>query len=133
MSEKKSLPSDEPLFPSDDVVLQKLYETYHKEFRDKDGEVVQVGEPREHLYVEPGPYQQFLQSEAWARIRAMRLTYDRNMCHGCGMRRAVLVHHIWYPNARYHHLVPLWCLVSLCQECHDRAHTIFNSNVPWMK
>lgn len=67
-----------------------------------------------------------------ARLRTNVLERDRYRCRGCVTSRGRLeVHHILYrsqggPDA-------LWNLITLCRQCHGRAHGVTGTRVaPWI-
>lgn len=65
-------------------------------------------------------YDAYLASPEWQAKRAKVLTRDGFRCRGCETRRATQVHHLTY--ARVGREL-LFDLVSVCDECHDAAHT----------
>lgn len=75
-------------------------------------------------------YEDFLASPEWKKLRNQRLRMDGYLCAGCG-GAATQAHHVWYPREEHWHETPLWCLISLCESCHRKAHQIFDRGVPW--
>lgn len=104
--------------PTDEEIDQKL-------------EAVRKGiEKFENMTPRQQSYQEFLASPEWRKMRNTRLKLDGFICQGCG-GSAVTAHHIWYPKEEHWKDTPLWALISLCAECHAKAHRIFDSRVPW--
>lgn len=66
-------------------------------------------------------YQQYLQSETWARKREAVFDRCNGLCEGCRGSSATAVHHLTYDHLG-HEL--LWELAAVCRECHERAHGI---------
>jgi 5-methylcytosine-specific restriction endonuclease McrA len=64
-------------------------------------------------------YDAYLQSDAWRAKRAQALARDHGVCQGCLSRPATQVHHRTYEHVGDELLFEL---VSLCDECHERAH-----------
>lgn len=64
-------------------------------------------------------YHDYLDSEAWKTKRALVLNRDRHQCQGCCQKPATTIHHLTYDNVFNE---PLYDLVSLCDECHEKAH-----------
>ncbi len=65
-------------------------------------------------------YAAYLQSDHWRRLRKQVLERDKYQCQGCLMAEATEVHHLTYAH-RGSEL--LFELVSVCDECHERAHS----------
>lgn len=72
-------------------------------------------------------YRQYLETSAWKARRARVLMRDRYICQGCLSARAVDVHHTTYAHVGSELMFEL---VSLCRECHDRAHETGSSLEP---
>jgi 5-methylcytosine-specific restriction endonuclease McrA len=64
-------------------------------------------------------YNQYLKSPEWRQRRHLVMARAKGICEGCGIERAVHVHHLNYDRAGNEFL---WDLVAVCNECHDRAH-----------
>jgi hypothetical protein len=64
-------------------------------------------------------YSAYINSEAWKKKRAIVLDRAGDMCEGCGVSRAVHVHHLTYD-----HLGDelLWELKAVCRRCHQKVH-----------
>lgn len=64
-------------------------------------------------------YDAYMASPAWKRKHTLVLDRAHGICEGCGLRRAVQVHHLTYRHlcAEY-----LWELRAVCLPCHDRIH-----------
>jgi hypothetical protein len=64
-------------------------------------------------------YDAYMNSPEWRAIRGLVLERAGGMCEGCGIRRAVQVHHL-----TYEHLGDefLWELRAVCVRCHERVH-----------
>ena len=76
-------------------------------------------------------YTEFVKSPAWRVLRVRRLQADGYICADCG-GDATQAHHIWYPEEDHWEETPLWALISLCENCHRKAHRIFKrGSVPW--
>jgi len=65
-------------------------------------------------------YAAYLQSDHWKDIRQRALVRDRFLCQGCLRDKATEVHHLTYAH-RGDEL--LFELISLCDPCHERAHS----------
>jgi 5-methylcytosine-specific restriction endonuclease McrA len=64
-------------------------------------------------------YLAYLRSQKWLRLRNLVLQRDRGLCRGCLQNMATEVHHLNYDRV-YEELA--FDLISLCEDCHDRAH-----------
>lgn len=68
----------------------------------------------------------FYNSEAWQRARQAALIRDRFLCVECLKRRkfrqATTVHHVAHLADSPEKALELSNLVSLCEDCHNRAH-----------
>jgi hypothetical protein len=67
-------------------------------------------------------YAEFLKSPEWYNLRNFKLQRDGLICEACGDSKSpynLRVHHLTY---RYGFMPPLWCLKTVCVECHDRLH-----------
>ncbi|MEJ8756808.1 hypothetical protein WG947_07380 [Pontibacter sp. H259] len=62
-------------------------------------------------------YDEYLNSDKWKRKRLKVLRRDEYLCQACSTRKAVQVHHKSY---RYVGDEPLFDLVSVCIECHEK-------------
>jgi hypothetical protein len=61
----------------------------------------------------------YLQTPAWKAKRNLVLARSKYICEGCGVARAVQVHHRSYD----HWQDPfLWELAAICLDCHERLH-----------
>lgn len=64
-------------------------------------------------------YEDYLNSEAWSRLRARRIGIDNGQCRVCGAQ-ATQVHHKKYPAVLGRERVD--DLISLCNACHGHKH-----------
>lgn len=64
-------------------------------------------------------HDEYLKTESWRMKRELVLKRDNYLCQGCRSSRAVHVHHLTYENVKDE---LLFQLVSLCEECHRKAH-----------
>lgn len=68
-------------------------------------------------------YRKYLKSKEWKSIRVEVLHRDRNRCTGCNTYsnngRGLEIHHLTYKNIFNEDLEDL---VTLCTECHKKAH-----------
>ena len=64
-------------------------------------------------------YDEYLQSQAWAKRRAHVLMRAQGSCEGCGEAPPTEVHHLSYAHVGDEFLFEL---VALCQACHGRMH-----------
>ena len=66
------------------------------------------------------PYQEYLQSEHWRKLRQAKLDNDGHACSLCRCDKRIQVHHIIYRHP--------WTLCTtedlqvMCEWCHDRFH-----------
>lgn len=67
------------------------------------------------------PYQRFLDSAYWQRVRSVVLKRDGYQCVQCGRAGDLHVHHRQYCE-RGTELNNLHLLESLCARCHDQVH-----------
>jgi hypothetical protein len=73
-------------------------------------------------------YERYLQSPLWAERRQKVLVRARNICEGCGARRASEVHHVHYParclpgSRAWVAQEKLYMLVAVCSQCHQDLH-----------
>ncbi len=72
-------------------------------------------------------YQEYLASPEWASVRGRVMVRAREVCEGCGLTPARVVHH-----KTYDHIGDelLFELVALCRGCHDRAHKAPHPQAP---
>lgn len=66
-------------------------------------------------------YEEHLESDYWKKIRSLVLARDKEMCQGCLSNLAQHVHHLTYERMGRELAIDL---VSLCVECHERAHKL---------
>ena len=64
-------------------------------------------------------YNAYLLTDAWRAKRAQALKRDNGLCQGCLKRPATQVHHLTYDHVGDELLFEL---VSICDDCHERAH-----------
>lgn len=64
-------------------------------------------------------YSEYLTSPAWKKKRAMVLDRAGDLCEGCGVNRAIQVHHLTYEHVGDEFL---WELKAVCRQCHQKAH-----------
>lgn len=73
-------------------------------------------------------YEEYMQSPVWLEKRRRVMERCRGMCEGCGVRRAVEVHHLRYPrgympgSGQWTVREKLYDLVGLCGRCHREVH-----------
>ena len=66
-------------------------------------------------------YQEYLKSPEWIAKKAQVIERDKNICQGCLKNKPYTAHHLkYYPNFDE----PLFYLVAICKECHDKIHSI---------
>lgn len=63
----------------------------------------------------------YLLSDAWKEKRLAVLKRDRYICQGCLSEKATDVHHLTYEHIGNE---LLWELISVCRDCHNRAHGV---------
>lgn len=68
-------------------------------------------------------YKEYLKSQDWKIIRKKRLIFDNEECQLCGNKHNLQVHHKSYPEDWYDTKVKN--LITLCDKCHKRHHSIF--------
>ncbi len=67
-------------------------------------------------------YDEFLNSREWTTIRNLVIARDECICQACGQVNRpnnLRAHHLSYG---YGFAPPLWLLVTVCADCHDRLH-----------
>ena len=64
-------------------------------------------------------YAEYLASPEWRERRLRVFARDRNLCQGCLVKEADVVHHTTYEHVGDE---LLYELVSLCKACHNKAH-----------
>ena len=64
-------------------------------------------------------YDNYLQSDAWRRLRPLVFQRAGGICEGCRRAEATQVHHLTYKNVTCEFL---WELVAVCPDCHERVH-----------
>ena len=66
-------------------------------------------------------YEEHLRSDRWRELRRLVLARAGGVCEGCGLARAVQVHHIVYPTqyGRGWGQEMLWELRAVCLACHE--------------
>lgn len=64
-------------------------------------------------------YNEYLQTPQWKRISAMVIARANGICEGCGVNPARHAHHLTYEHVGNE---PLFELVAVCSECHQRLH-----------
>ena len=62
---------------------------------------------------------EYLQSEAWKKIRALRLKIDGYRCAKCGTAKNLAVHHVTYERLGHEDIDDL---LTLCSDCHMTLH-----------
>jgi 5-methylcytosine-specific restriction endonuclease McrA len=72
-------------------------------------------------------YDEYLGTKEWAARRTAVLKRDNYVCQACLNRRAVQVHHTTYRHV-FHE--PLFDLVAVCIECHDRITELDRRGIP---
>lgn len=70
-------------------------------------------------------YVRYLQSDAWKKIRAIRLKIDRNKCAVCGRPFDLQVHHLTYEHIFMED--PFTDLVTLCKQHHEHLESMRDS------
>lgn len=64
-------------------------------------------------------YDAYLETPEWLALRDLVLDRSDGVCEGCGLQRAVQVHHVTYEHV-FHEF--LWELRAVCLDCHKRIH-----------
>jgi hypothetical protein len=73
-------------------------------------------------------YEVYLQSPIWLEKRRRVFERSRRLCEGCGVRRAIHLHHLRYPKGalpgsdQWLRAEKLFDLVALCDSCHADLH-----------
>ena len=73
-------------------------------------------------------YEEWQQGPLWREKRRLVFERCRGICEGCGVRRAVEVHHVRYPRGElpgsegWKRLEKLWDMVGICERCHREIH-----------
>jgi 5-methylcytosine-specific restriction endonuclease McrA len=73
-------------------------------------------------------YDEYLGSEIWQHKRALVMKRAGGLCEGCGVHRALQVHHTRYPwrcqpgTREWIAQEKLFDLRAVCRECHDDLH-----------
>lgn len=65
-------------------------------------------------------YSTYLKSSSWMKKRNSALARDKGICQGCLEEKATQVHHLSYRNVGNELLFEL---VSVCDKCHEIAHS----------
>ena len=116
---KSSIPAEEfealPLF---DDALRESYKEMEREHW-KQERARQQNQWEAESPARKAEYAAYLQSPEWQAKRLKALERDEWTCRGCLNARATQVHHLTYAH-RGDEL--LWELVSVCDECHKKAH-----------
>jgi hypothetical protein len=69
------------------------------------------------------PYDEYLKTEYWRRIRLVVLAYSRHRCERCERGGMLQVHHKSYAFRGREHLA-IDTLEALCESCHRKEHGI---------
>lgn len=72
-------------------------------------------------------YAEYLKSETWKKIRAVRMNIDRNKCVVCGRPFDLQVHHMTYENIFMED--PFLDLVTLCRAHHEHIESLRGSSL----
>lgn len=64
-------------------------------------------------------YDRYMESPEWKEKRRLVLMRAAYLCEGCGMKKAVHVHHLTYEHFEHEFL---WELRAVCLDCHERVH-----------
>lgn len=67
------------------------------------------------------PYEDFLKSEYWQRVRIRKQLQAGKRCEKCGNTKGLQTHHLHYRSHGLEHL-DLDCLKVLCDACHKKEH-----------
>lgn len=71
----------------------------------------------------PLPYAQQYLHPNWQKMRTYILDRDKYTCVDCGRVDLTLhVHHLKYGKDMFIWQVPVWYLVTLCEDCHSKEH-----------
>ena len=68
-------------------------------------------------------YHTYLLSDKWKAVRIKKLNKCNNRCEGCQSKEKLHIHHLTYRRIFDEHLDDL---MVLCDECHIKAHTIWD-------
>jgi len=63
------------------------------------------------------------QQDDWVNVREKVLERDGRRCVNCGSSKNLQVHHLLYERGKEVWAVPIWYLVTLCENCHKIEHT----------
>lgn len=66
------------------------------------------------------PYQRYLRSEHWLKLRAEKLESAGHCCNRCSSVQDLEVHHLYYSKSWWD--CQLADLEVLCADCHEKAH-----------
>lgn len=73
-------------------------------------------------------YSEKLKNPRWQKKRLEILNRDNFMCRCCGdYENKLNVHHIIYPKNKNPWDIENYCLITLCDYCHEMWHYIFDS------
>lgn len=73
------------------------------------------------------PYDEFLKSDYWKKVKHSILKRDNYKCTRCGSTDKLHVHHLMY-NHHFNELNHLKDLTTLCSNCHNNIHKLDNPN-----
>ncbi len=100
--------------PYDDSLTQQFYKRRNERYTE-----LQQQQLRIQRYEFNERYANYLASDEWNEIRTKVLKRDKFLCQGCGVNRAVDVHHLTYERI---YCEMLFDLIAVCRECHLRLH-----------
>lgn len=99
---------------------EKLNEEYYEKLRQiRIKEYNEKREQRKNEFFRE--YSEYLNSNKWRLKREKVLERDKYLCQACLTRKATQVHHISY---EFIYNEPLFDLISVCTECHDKIHNL---------
>jgi len=63
------------------------------------------------------------QEKEWIDVRQKVLDRDNGRCVNCGSSKNLRVHHLIYERGKEIWAIPLWYMVTLCDNCHKIEHS----------
>ena len=83
-------------------------------------------------------YRNLLKSDKWRSRRKEILDRDNHKCCWCGSSKYLQVHHRYYELYPDNSFVEPWdypdnALMTLCKECHEKAHKLYKINFYYRK
>ncbi len=92
-----------------------LYDSFEEQRRVASDQIKQTFDRNAFI----DPYDEYLESEAWANMRRKVMSRAKDLCEGCGSKVATEVHHLTYAHVGHEFMFEL---VALCHQCHERIH-----------